>query len=133
MLMKLLDIEIDIKINENGIYSLGFNGASGKSYLYELMESYANTNDNETVLAFTYDKRIDNNYISESIMKFCGKYIILDRLDLYFDVGIRNALISKSEECIILIDLKNDISLRRLPIQTASIYLFKDKLEVCSL
>lgn len=128
--MKLLDIEINILLKENGIYCLGFNGASGKSYLYELLESYSN-NKRDEVLALTFNSKFNDNFIISCISDFRGKYIILDRLDLYFSKAIRDALISKSKSCIILIDLKNNISLRRLPIKLACIKLYNNRLEVC--
>lgn len=124
--MHIDDISIDLSKLEKGVYYLGSYGATGKSYLYKLLNSLKE--DNQDILALTYDKYRDNNILLDILYRFNGQYIMLDKLDLYITQGIIDFL--KSTDKIVLIDLKNIKLLRKLPVSIAEVSMYRNKIEV---
>lgn len=55
---------------------------------------------------------------------------MLDRLDLYFDNEICQALLEKQNESVILIDIKNNKMLQKLPSQYVELLLTEYRIEV---
>ena len=56
--------------------------------------------------------------------------IMLDRFDLYFNDSILKALLEKQSESVILLDLKNNTHLQRIPSKYVELLLTENKIEV---
>jgi hypothetical protein len=104
MQFKAGDVMVGINV-EDGIYTLGFSGASGKTYLRKLISSYE-AEGHEDVVEFTYDKKVSSDELINKISKLNTKVILLDRFDLYFDRKVLDVCSKVSR--ITLIDLKSD-------------------------
>lgn len=125
------DLQLTIRIGK-GCWCLGFDGATGKSYLRTLFESeMASKNGKKEYLGLTYDSLKDSEDYIKSIKNFSGKYILLDRFDLYFDERIVEEAL-KNDRCV-MIDLKNYVRWNRIPYRGAMIKFDKKQLEVCEL
>ena len=93
---------LHIDIRENGLYSFDDQTATGKTYLVNLMQgmnevyvvTYSST---ESVLNAQIDEALSDKY----------KLVIFDRCDLYMTQNLYDKLLSKSNDMIILLDLKN--------------------------
>ncbi len=97
--------KIIIKDVVPGIYTLGGDGGSGKTALYNTVLGLSEINNKYAAL--TYSKYI--NYI-DAIKKFIAdaELIMLDRCDLYITDDIYDLLKLYSDKRIILLDYKND-------------------------
>lgn len=127
--MRVQDVEIKINITEPGVYCLGFDGATGKSYLYSMVEAYCKQSMSTDILAITYDSRINSAAITARLESFNGKIILLDRFDLYCTDDIIDSLVRKVNS-VVLLDLKSDIIWRKLPVKFAKVHMQRNVIEV---
>jgi hypothetical protein len=104
MQFKAGDVKVDINV-EDGIYTLGFSGASGKTYLRKLICSHE-AEGHDDVVEFTYDKKVSSEELLGKISKIKAEVIFLDRFDLYFNKEVLEACAQNSK--VTLIDLKSD-------------------------
>lgn len=126
--MRVQGIDVELKVDRK-IYSLGFNSASGKTYLYKMFEAYTEIPSNDgTVLLVTWEKNLVVEDIINKITQFNGKLIMLDRFDLYFDLKIVEALETKNIP--ILIDLKDYEHMNDFECYLADIVLERNKITV---
>lgn len=104
-----------------GCWYLSGDSADGKTYLCKLFnaaESLGGLRGN--FLGMTYVKTADKSFYIKQLKDFNGKYVMLDRLDLYFDEDIISQAMSKGNR-VVMIDLKNYIMCRKLPLRCADI------------
>lgn len=126
--MKIQGIDVELKI-ERKIYSLGFNSASGKTYLYKMFEAYTEIpSNNDAVLLITWRKNLVTDDILKEIEGFNGKLIMLDRFDLYFDLKIVEALREKNVP--VLLDLKDYECMNKFECYLADIILERNRIMV---
>lgn len=125
---KIADMQLSIKLNR-GCWSLGFDGATGKSYLYSLFRSAMSSSHlKKDFLGITYCPGFNTEDYMKRICNFSGKYILLDRFDLYYDKSLVSKALS-SADCVFL-DLKDYVKWQQLPYHQATIFFDKNKLEV---
>lgn len=130
MVYSIGDIKVEIKDIENGVYILGFDGATGKTYFYKSVKALCNLKKySDIFLAVTFnDDYTDEEYVRK-VSAFKGKFIVMDRFDLY----ISNELIRTIEEAIdkvIFIDLKDERISNNIKCKLAYVDLKKDIVEV---
>jgi hypothetical protein len=123
---KVNDVDIKLDLDKGCAYVLGSRGAIGKTYLYGLLSAYRNFNGD--VLVVTYAKNMSSQDILKMIDEFGGDIIMLDRFDLYFDESIVEAGIKKG--CIVLIDLKSNSFVNKLPVQPVDFVVQPNSIEV---
>lgn len=129
--MNIQGVNVELKIDRK-IYSLGFNSASGKTYLYKMFEAYVEVPSNkDKVLLITWEKNMTTEGIKSKITQFSGRLIILDRFDLYFDMKIVEAL--KTKDIPVLLDLKDYELMNEFECYLAEIVLERDKIMVKAL
>ena len=119
----LIDIEVDI--TESGLYVLGKEGGTGKTYLASQFQKLNDIGYPLAVVTFLDNKVFIDGDIDSA------KIIFFDRADLY----ISNKDIQKHiEECskskIVLIDLKNTNRLQNILMRDVRLYLSQDKITV---
>ena len=119
----LIDIEVDIQ--ENGLYVLGKKGGTGKTYLATQLQKLNDTGVPVSVVTF-----LDNKiFIDGDIDK--ADLILYDRADLYINnIKIQKDLEKYSKCKIVLIDLKNTNRLQSILMKDVNISLSKDKIIV---
>lgn len=108
--------DVKIKINANNkIYVLGVDSAEGKSYLYTLLKSLQQRPEyKDKLLLVTYSDDMDIQRIISKIEGFRGDLVMMDRLDIYWCEELRSA-IKQKHECPILLDLKSNDYINKLP------------------
>lgn len=119
--IKLESIKVDFNL-DNGLYILGTNSSTGKSYLCNLLKSYEYESDD--VIAVTYN---DINGLNR--LKSLGdnaKVILLDRFNLYYSEELFQKVKKLAENSIVLLDFKNPFFSYNL----ACIEFGKDHMEV---
>ena len=109
-------------------YLLGYDGGTGKSYLYSILSGYRQLNKNR-ILLFTKSEYYREDDIIDEIEKFTGDIIMLDRFDLYYTDDIINAINNK-DNCIILIDSKDTAVANKLKARLAYINMTERIIEV---
>ena len=122
--------DISLKLNlENGIYSFVPINGNGKTYLYHLLNSAAQFCDNLEILTVTYSKFILSDLVS-IIKSKKWDIILLDRFDLYYSKDINYCLDEIRNSSVILIDMKNQITLKEIISDEVSISIGEDLIEV---
>ena len=96
-----------IDIKEKGIFCPGFDGAIGKTYIGILANKTNQLLGNNDIGFVTYSPMSDESIVITQIEIFTGKYLFLDRLDLYITDNLVEAIKRKSITCAIILDLKN--------------------------
>lgn len=122
---KSLIIDLD-----NGIYSLGFSGSTGKSYVAQLLGKVSEEEDNVSALVITYNQNLDINGLIKIISQKHFDIIILDRFDLYADSNLCVELYKHKDTSVILLDLKNLNNVTEFVPSVCNIELSKDSIEV---
>lgn len=117
---------ITFNLNTNGIYVLDQDGASGKSYLRKLM--YENRFNNPEYMTMTYSEDMDIDSTVEKILEFNGEFIMMDRVDLYADDKLLNAIVNKNAK--VLVDLKDPMVWNNVDYKFASIKVTEDSIIV---
>ena len=119
----LIDIEVDIQ--ENGLYVLGKKGGTGKTYLATQLQKLNDTGVPVSVVTF-----LDNKIFIDGDMDKAD-LILYDRADLYINnIKIQKDLEKYSKCKIVLIDLKNTNRLQSILMKDVNISLSKDKIIV---
>lgn len=99
-----------VNINlKNGVYAFDSESATGKTFLYKLLTSYKQLNDN--VITISYNN-VDADII-DMLSGSANKIILADRYDLYCENDLSLALFSAGKSNIVLLDIKE---WNRLPI-----------------
>ena len=96
-LIKLAGKEISIKLSKPGLYELGQEGCTGKSYLCKLLTGI------EDILVLSYD---DRDFLMDKINKYKPSIVIIDRFDMMVSERLLDSL-SRLENTYVLLDLKN--------------------------
>lgn len=110
-------------------YVFDGNSSTGKTYLYDLFKTAMTLSSMEhDFLAFTYDPVMQKKFYIEALQDFNGKYIMLDRFDMYFDIDIAEAAIKDGR--VVLMDLKDYCAMQKLPVHGAEISFDATSLEV---
>ena len=112
-----------------GIYRFGGESAEGKTFLLTMLKAISEMDSSRSICALTYDKNLAG-IVEKKIVSKDWDIIMLDRLDLYFDNEICQALLEKQDKSIILIDIKNNRLLQKLPSQYVELLLTEDRIEV---
>lgn len=101
MLEIISDRKIIINL-ENGIYTMGNESATGKTYLYKMLDKLSTRKD---ILCLTFSSAELIDSITNIIKKRNVKLLVLDRYDLYAG-KFANEIISLRNDLIILLDYK---------------------------
>jgi hypothetical protein len=122
------DIEIDINL-PNGVYIFDGAGAEGKTYLAECLRAMKCIIDEpDSISVITYED-FDITKLKQSISK--SKIIMLDRADLYMSNEVVDIINSADKsKCLILIDLKNTCTKKKIAFRDIEIDLNKDTIKV---
>lgn len=112
-------LEIDIK--DTGVFCPGFKGAIGKTYIGILSDKENQLLGNNDIRFITYNSANTEDVILLQIAGFDGKYLFLDRFDLYISDTLVDAVLSKSKSCSIILDLKSESWWRKFPVKFVSI------------
>ena len=122
-------ISISINTPSNGLYALGFDGGTGKSYLSKLLKVLSQLPEfKKLIRVISYREDYSTqDYLSE-IDSFGGKLLMIDRFDLFVDKEILNLI--QDKECVTLMGLKNNTLLRTLKFKLCMISYSKDRIEV---
>lgn len=103
-MLNLLCNGMMIRINlDNGIYQVDPVSASGKSYLYSMLQEL----DREDILSLSYKdmKLLANKEAKNELFSRDYKLILIDRYDLYN--GVLNEYLQRyNEKAIVIVDLK---------------------------
>ena len=110
-----------------GIYRFGGESAEGKTFLLTMLKAISEMDSSRSICALTYDKNLEG-IVEKKIVSKDWDIIMLDRLDLYFEIC--QALLEKQDKSIILIDIKNNKLLQKLPSQYVELLLTEDRIEV---
>ena len=94
-----------------------------------MLKAISEMDSSRSICALTYDKNLEG-IVEKKIVSKDWDIIMLDRLDLYFDNEICQALLEKQDKSIILIDIKNNRLLQKLPSQYVELLLTEDRIEV---
>lgn len=106
-------------LSRKGSWCLGFDGSIGKTYLYNLfLQAQEIPEYKDMFLGLTYEEIDSEEYVNR-IKAFTGKYVILDRFDLYFDERIVEEAL-KNDRCVFVV-LKNEMLWNRIPYRGATI------------
>lgn len=119
-------VKVSIKTAGPGIYCLGFDGGTGKTYLWEILNSKSVFN--KDILCVTYNPELSEDSLISKIDGFTGQVLFLDRLNLYYTEKVGEALSKKN--CVVLVDLKDNDFLRQMPTALAEVEIGEDKVEV---
>lgn len=111
-----------IDLHECGIYLLNQDGASGKSYLCKLIQDYSIVD--KSCMAITYNSERRELDMLEDIRQFDGKFLLLDRLDLYHSDELLHVV--QSKDIVTLVDLKDDNVWRTVQFKFASVRIEKN-------
>jgi hypothetical protein len=126
MVIKINDTEITFNLDKGQAYVLDIDGATGKTYLYGLLEAYSKLD--SSVLAITYNEERTLDMLKAKINGFTGSIVFFDRFDLYYDTDVIEMCTDKG--CTVLIDLKSNKLINQLKVQSLDFELEKDKIEV---
>lgn len=111
------------------IYRFGGESAEGKTFLLTMLKAISEMDSSRSICALTYDKNLEG-IVEKKIVSKDWDIIMLDRLDLYFNNEICQALLEKQDESIILINIKNNKPLQKLPSRYVELLLTEDRIEV---
>lgn len=125
--MKLSNVPVSIELSSKGIYDLGLNGSTGKTYLYKLLKRQQDFTPDD-ILAISYDQQLINT-IPALLSKFTGSIIMLDKFDLYKSDLLFNILNSK--DCFVFVDMKSFKGWRKLRRKTCKLLLTEEGICLC--
>ncbi len=118
------EVPLDISLPLYGIYYLGAEGATGKTYVYKLLRS---CNEFEEGVAFLCSANtiMNEQVLIQAIDSYSGKYMFFDRADQYMTDEILNS-IKRKQKCYIMLDLKDYSWWWRIPALFCRIVRTKD-------
>lgn len=103
-----------LSLSDYGIYTLGGQGATGKTYLRKQLQKLQNRG--ESVFAFISSKPVDlQRVLPVNTSKI--EIVLLDRFDLYANDDNISFLQDLAEKVVILIDSKSECVLRKLRVK----------------
>ena len=101
--MKINDFEIKINLEdfEPGVYTLGINGAEGKTLFYKVVSG-----SDGQALGITYSNVLTESAVIDLISKSEASFVVLDRYDLYKTDTLHTFLLETNK--IIFVDCKDN-------------------------
>lgn len=121
-------MQLKFELKEKSVYSLGVDGATGKTCIGTLVSSFNQDAQEEVVRFLTYDLGMTEDDILSRIDTFKGDYLVVDRFDLYATDTIIEHLLNK--ECYVLVDVKSVSIGQKLLRKFAEVVMTKDFLIV---
>ncbi len=118
------NVPLDVNLKLYGIYNLGSDGASGKTYAYKLFRS-CNSFVKDTAFVCSADTIMDQKSLIKALQDYNGEYAFMDRADQYMTNELLEALKNK-QKCFILLDLKDVLWWQKIPGLFCKISLSKD-------
>lgn len=121
-------IRVNIDISKNGVYVLGSESSSGKTYLAELCKSL-NTTYDSMFNVVSYIAGADESIYKQLIDRKC-RICIVDRYDMFASDELSEELRLLGEDHIVLVGCKDICIARSLKAKRAGIALTKDEVKV---
>lgn len=127
------DTEILIRVHPGGVYFMGGDGATGKSYLFSLLKARNQiVGEQDKVLLLTCDADLTKEDYIKRIKRFKGNLIFADRFSLYGDRELLQLLVASGATA--LVDEKDYYVINHVAgIRLSEIILSEKRIEVVEL